>query len=68
VSLFRALGNRLEQGKSFYELALLADARGEKQRATDYLTKSREIFHSLGARLEETRAQERFLASSQGVS
>ncbi len=68
VSLFKALGNRLEQGKSFYELALLADARGEKQRATDYLTKSREIFHSLGARLEETRAQERFLASSQGVS
>jgi len=57
VAIYDALGNQLEQGKSYYELAMLFSAQGDHPSAVEYLTQARDTFRHLGAPLEEKKAE-----------
>ncbi|MBN1317243.1 MAG: tetratricopeptide repeat protein [Anaerolineales bacterium] len=64
IAIFEASQNRLEQGKGYYELALLADRMGDHEQTIDYLQKADNTFSDLGAQLEQEKV-EQFLLSIQ---
>lgn len=57
IAIFDASHNRLEQGKGYFELALLADKIGDHQSMVDNLNKANDIFIEMGARLEQEKVE-----------
>ncbi len=55
--VFRSLANRLGEGRAHYQLARLAQARGDQAAALQRLRQALEIFQAVGAKLDLAAAQ-----------